>query len=130
MKNVKLEEGLIGAENWPKMGMVKVLPDAEAAHLPDDATEEQKEEIVQSWKTIAVLKVSPITNFRIAYVIDDQMQFLKHPIPTLNGMFGVRIGARPVKFFVIPEDLYTEMTLDLIEVTKEDNPKYEELPVI
>ncbi len=129
MKNVKLEEGFVGAENWPKMGLVKVLPDPQAAHLPDDLSDEQREEIIQSWKTVAVLKISPITNFRVGYVIDEQAQFLRYPIHTLNGMFGMRVGARPIKFFVIPEDLASPMQLDYIETTKEDNPKYEELPV-
>ncbi|HYE22491.1 MAG TPA: hypothetical protein VD998_02785 [Verrucomicrobiae bacterium] len=129
MRNLKLEEGLVGADNWPSMGMVKVPPDPAAAHLPDGLSDEEKEEIIQGWKTVAVLKVAPITNFRVAFLVDDHMQFLKHPIQTLNGKFGVRVGARPVKFFVIPEDLNTEMSLEHIDTVKENNPNYEDLPV-
>ncbi len=129
MKNVKLEEGLVGGDNWPTIGMVKILPDPQATHLPDDATEEQTEEVIQSWKTVAVLKISPITNFRIGYIIDEQARVLKFPVHTLNGMFGMRIGARPVRFFVVPEDFSTALQLEHIETVKDDNPKYEELPV-
>jgi hypothetical protein len=129
MRNLKLEEGLVGEDNWPHIGVVKILPDPAAAHLPEDITDEQKEEIIQSWKTVAVLKISPITNFRIGFMVEDNVQFLKYPIHTLNGMFGMRVGAKPIKFFVIPEDLGTSMSLEHIETTKEDNPKYEELPV-
>jgi hypothetical protein len=129
MKNLRLEEGLVGDDNWPNIGIVKVLPDPQAAHLPEDLSEQQREEIVQSWKTVAVLKVSPITNVRVGYIIDDTAKVLKYPIHTLNGMFGMRVGARPVKFFVVPEDFNTALSLELIEVTKEDNSKYSELPV-
>ena len=111
MKNVKLEEGFVGTDNWPTLGLVKVLPDPNAAHLPDDLSDEQKEEIIQSWKTVAVLKISPITNFRIGYIIDEVAMFLRYPIHTLNGMFGMRVGGRPVKFFVIPEDLVTRLQI-------------------
>jgi hypothetical protein len=97
--------------------------------LPDGLSDQEREEIVQSWKTVAVLKVSPITNFRLGFMVDDKVQFLKYPIHTLNGMFGVRIGARPVKFLVFPEDLATAMSLEHIETTKDENPKYSELPV-
>jgi hypothetical protein len=129
MRNLKLEEGLVGADNWPSIGIIKIMPDISAAHLPENISDQETEEIIQSWKTVAVLKVNPITNFRLGFMIDDQAQFLKYPIKTLNGMFGVRVGARAVKFLVIPEDLLTPMTLEHVETTKEDNPRYEELPV-
>ncbi len=129
MRNIKLEEGFIGADNWPTIGLAKVLPDANATHLPADATDEEKEQIMQSWTKVAVLKIHPITNFRVGYIIDDKAQFLKYPIHTLNGMFGMRVGARPIKFFVVAEDLNTSMQLEYIETTSEEDPKYSELPV-
>ncbi len=129
MRNLKLEQNLVGHENWPHLPIVEVPAHPEAKPLPDSLSVEEKEAIIQSWSRVAVFEVSPSIAFRVGFWMPQLCQFLKAPIEATKGQFGMRVGPGATSFFVIPEDLASEMTLKLVEVTDEDDPKYPDLPI-
>src|SRR3990172_637726 len=129
MKDMKKEKNLIDKKHWPKIPIVKVEGIKGAKKLASGLSMEEGKKIVVSWKDIAVLKVFPKTSFYLGFIVGTHCQFLKYDTETENGMFGMRIGDEDVFFFVLQKNLVTEMKLELVEMTKLDNPKYKDLPL-
>ncbi len=130
MKNIKIEKNLVGEEWWKDFPAVFIEGDARAAELPKDLSQAEKEAIIQSWKTVAILKASPSNiPFHVGFAVEGLVQFLKFPLETAEGMFGMRVGGGNVTFFVFPADLSASMKLELIEVTEEDDSRYENIPL-
>lgn len=130
MKNIKLEKALFGTDWWKGAKILSVPGDPTAESVPDNLSKEEQEKIIQGWKKIAVIQAEPSsTAFRIFYIYDGNVIFLKYPIETLNGKFGMRIGKEDAQFFAVDSNFQEPIQLTLIEVVSEDDPKYSELPL-
>jgi hypothetical protein len=58
------------------------------------------------------------------------MPILNVPVElTTDGLFAMRISNEPVNFFIIPQDLHTNYSLELVELTSIDDPVYKEVAV-
>lgn len=121
---------LAADEHWPCIGSVVVEAEPQLAMpIPAGASQQQAEEIVQTWQNIAVLRVSPNIDVMFGFQVGDHMQFLNTPIETDNGVFGVRLGDGVVRFFVIPVDMKSRPVLELVTTTNIDDPLYSNLPL-
>ncbi|NIM46538.1 MAG: hypothetical protein GTN40_00035 [Candidatus Aenigmarchaeota archaeon] len=129
MRNIKIEKNWMGGKHWPNLAVVDVSGDPKATALPEGLSEEEKEKIIQSWRSIAVLKITPPVDVRVGYIHDNSSRFLKHKIETLDGMFGMRMGPETLKFIVIPRDLKTELKLELVGIISENSERYKNLPL-
>lgn len=130
MKNIKMEKRLVGPGWWRGTFAVEVQGDPNAAAIKAGLNQEEKEKVVQSWRTIAVLEVEP-NNSRcyVGFISGTYIGVLKYPLETLDGRFGMRVGPGDVKFFAFDPNLESEIRLRLTEVTKEDDPRYQNLPL-
>lgn len=134
MKNYKMENNLVGKENWPEWPTVFVEGDSSARELPQKGTEEEREEVVQTWSKVAILRAEseeegqPV-KFRVGFYNQAVISYLDHELET-DLDFGMRIGEGDVNFFVFPVDLKSKINLKLIEKTMEDDPKYPDLPIL
>jgi hypothetical protein len=132
MKNIKIEKNLSGPDWWKSTFAIKVQGDTSAAELPAGLSREEKEKIIQGWKTIAVLEVEPKNvPFFVGFKSNAYLAILKYPLETLDGKFGMRmrIGKEDVEFFAVDKNLEKEIALKLVETTTEDDNKYLELPL-
>lgn len=107
--------------NWPCGGLVRVPTSREAAQQLGDEGYEKR--------VVAVLRVKPDRPCRVGYVCGKLMQYFQGRPITADGLLGMRLGDQPVSFFVIAEDLETDVGLELVEFAFEEDPKYESLPV-
>ena len=133
MINFAKEHHLLDEDKWPHIPSVFVKgaegePDITPAM---NLTNEQKIEVSQAWKNIAVLKVSSSTPtaFYIGYSNMDAVVYLEYEFTT-NEMLGLRLGGGDVRFFALPKDINQKITLELVEVISEDNPQYPSLKVL
>lgn len=130
MKDIKTQKGWTTDEFWPQLGMVSVAGSEVAEAFPLGASQQEAEKIIQTWTRIAVLRTSADVPVYWGYIANGtHAQFLNQPVETNEGLFGVRVGDGDVTFFVLPVDLKSRPTLELVEVTDVDNPKYTELPL-
>lgn len=131
MINYKVKHNLTGSENWPNFSTVFVEGNPEAQDVSSAESSEEKERIIQSWDNIAVLKATAEkpTDFYFGFYNQAVISYLKHEFTT-DLEFGVRIGSEDINFFVIPKEWGSPMELELVEKTKEDDPKYEDLIVV
>lgn len=130
MRNIKIEKTLIGSDWWKSTSTVEAQGDPNAAVLPKGLNQEEKEKMIQSWKSIAILEVNPKNvPFYIGFKNGSYLAILKCPIETENGRFGMRIGRSDVEFFVIDKNLEKEIKLNLVEIATESDMKYQELPL-
>lgn len=131
MRNFKLEKNLTGDSYWPNISFVSVkgISGQESAAGIEDSSEREK--IIQTWNNIAVMKATSEkpTEFFLGFFKDKKCQYLKHEFTT-DMEFGMRIGSEDVNFFVFPKDLNTPIKLEIIEQTKENDPKYSDLILI
>lgn len=129
MRNIKLERNLDNDEYWPHITTLKVSGSSSAAPIPTGTTQPDLENIIQSWTDIAVLKVSPITEFYFGFMLTDQAQFLNVPIETEDGKFGVHIGDSDITFLVFAKDMHTQLTIELVDRVNVDDERYPSLPL-
>lgn len=129
MRNFKLERGLAAKSHWPHLGTVTIAGDDSAKVLPPGLSDEEKEEIVQSWQKVAVLKVTTDILVRLMFAIGDHAEFLRDPIITRDGLFGVHVGPQETRFIVFPDDGDSQTRLELIRVTTQVDPDYPDLPL-
>jgi hypothetical protein len=129
MRNIKLEQNLDGDEHWPFITTLKVAGSSTATPVPDGATQPDLENVIQSWNDIAVLNVTPETEFYFGFMIDDQSQFLNIPIATEDGKFGVHVGNSDVVFLVFAKDMKTKLTLELVDRVDVNDENYQSLPL-
>lgn len=127
MRNIKIEKQFVGHEYWPNVAFVDVKGIPEAEEFPRDVSEEEEEKVIQGWKNIAVLKVTPDVPFKFGYTVGEAFHYLKETIESEEGMFGVRVGNGDVRFFVLPVALDQDLSLELVEITSEDDLKYSDL---
>lgn len=131
MQDVKQQLGLGGDHNWPHMPIVKIQGDPSARTWKTGA----QGGVIESWHTVAVLRVVSRYNerFKVGFKNGNNMQNLNHIIESKNGPFGMRIGDGDVEFFVIPDDAWSaspqKLSLEVIELTTEDDPAYADLPL-
>lgn len=130
MIDIKTTDNIAGDEMWPLIGSVAVgVSSSDAKPIPKDSSQIQAEEIVQSWQKVAVLKVVPDMDVYFGFQAGDHMQFLNVSIKKENGLFGARVGDGDVRFFVIPKDLKSRPSLELIDVVDIQDTNYINLPL-
>ena len=131
MRNYKVEKKLFGSKNWKRIAMVFVNGIPSAPPLLPNATEEENEEIIQSWNNILVMKATSDrpAEFYLGFYNKNVIEYLKHKFET-NLYFGMRIGPEDVNFFVFFKDLVSIIELEVIEQTTIDNSKYSNLLLI
>ena len=129
MINYKIEHGLQSWDNWHEISSVHIDGDPNAQKFVLENTEEnaeKNEKIIQSWKNVAVLKATSqeLATFNIGFYDMKMNLLLKHELKT-NLTFAMRIGPYPLRFYALPINLKNEVKLELLEITTEDDPKYE-----
>ena len=131
MINYKLEHNLTGGKNWPRIKTVFIKGIPGEPDVSSEKSEEENEKIIQSWKNVAVIRATSEnpTEIYLDYYNHDSIVYLKHEFKT-NLDYAMRIGTGDVNLFVFPKDLKTEVQVELIEQTTEDDPKYSNLMVI
>ena len=130
MIDVKTRDNIADDSNWPFIGSAMVKADSPGSMpIPEDASQVQGEEVVQSWRKVAVLKVVPDVDAYFGFQAGSHMQFLNVPVKKKDGLFGARIGDGDVRFFVIPKDLKSRLSLEHVSTVDIDDEGYSELPV-
>jgi hypothetical protein len=129
MKNIKLEKGLLGPDWWKRCIAVAVPGARDADPLPPDIPKEEKEKIIQGWKTVAVLQGDASKPFWVGFLAGDEVWILKYEVETLDGKFGMRIGGDEVRFFATDPALENSIQLSLVEIVQEDDSRYADLPL-
>lgn len=129
MRNIKLDQQLTSDEYWPTIPTVKVSGSPTAAQIPEGMQQPETEKIIQSWRDIAVLQTTPGVEIFFGFIINGHVELLNVPIETQEGKFGVHLGHDDITFFVLPKDLRSLLTLQLVEVTHIDNMQYSQLPL-
>ena len=131
MINYKLEHNLTGGKNWPRISTVFIKGIPSEPDISSEKSEEENEKIIQSWKNVAVIRATSEnpTEIYLGYYNHDSIVYLKHEFTT-NLDYAMRIGTGDVNLFVFPKDLETEIKVEMIEQTTEDDPKYSNLMVI
>lgn len=131
MKNFKLENNLIGAENWPEIASVYVAGNKKAMPLNSEKDEEYNEAVIQSWDKIVVLHAmapKPI-KFSIGFTDKFVTKYLKHEFET-DLKFAMRIGPKNFQILVLPKNIEDKILLEVVEYTTENDEKYEDLILI
>lgn len=132
MINYKVKQNLIDDKHWPQIPSVFIKGIKNESDIKADFPKDKNQETIkQSWKNIAVLKVSsekPV-KFYIGYSNLGIISYLKHEFQT-NLQLGMRIGGGDVRFFVLPLNLSEDINLELVKITPEDNPQYKNLIII
>lgn len=131
MINYKIKYNLIGEQNWPEIPSILLEGIKKEPNITLETPKDSQEPIIQSWKNIAVIKVSAEnqTKFYIGFSNMGTIRYLKHPFET-NLDFGMRVGNDAVRIIVVPLDLETILKIELVEITEETDPKYSDLPVL
>ena len=129
MKDNKTLLNLAGDEYWPTISMVAVPGDDAAPTMAEGASQLEGEKTVQLWQRVAILEVTPTAEVYWGFLVGDHAQFMNVPVQLQDGKFGVRVGDGQVRFFIIPKDLKSRLRLKLVETTKINDSKYQELPL-
>ena len=130
MRNIKTERNLTGKNFWPRISYVDVQGVDSAKQRDRSVSESAQEEVIQSWLNIAVLKASPRTDFKFGYIQGNSFEFLCETIETdPEGQFGVRVGDKDTRFFILPTDLSSTFSLELVKITDETDPDFTNLPL-
>lgn len=129
MRDIKIQQNLAGDDNWPFMPFVKVKAISPAEKMPESATQIEGEMTVQTWQYVAVMEVSSDSEVYFGFKVGNHAQFMNVPVETHEGKFGARVGDGDVSFFVIPRDLTSRPTLQLVEVVSIDDERYTDLPL-
>lgn len=131
MINFTKDKNLLNEDKWPKVASVFVKGIPAEKDYNSGNSEEEKIEISQSWKNVAVLRATSDKQleFYVGYSNMDNIIYLEYEF-TSNLDFGMRIGGNDARFFVFPKDLSQKIKLKLVELTTEDNPVYADLILI
>lgn len=129
MKNIKLEKGLIGKEWWKGANTVHVPGIAGMAPYSQELSDMENEAIMKGWPTVAVIEVKHGAPFQVGFVSKGAMWILKCPIEALDGKFGMRIGDGDVDFFAVDFAAQEVVPLALVEIVRENDPRYANLPL-
>ncbi len=131
MRNFKLEKKLTGNAPWPELPSVFVKGIADERDVSADNTEEENEKIIQSWKNVAVMRASAgkPTKFFIGFANYAAVSYLEYELET-DMEFATRIGPTDNRFFVMPRSHGEGLKLELVEITTEDDEKYENLILV
>lgn len=131
MINYKLKYNLVGDQNWPSVPSVFLEGINTEKNVTLETPEDQKEEIIQKWKNIAVLNItSPAkTKFYIGFSNMGAIQYLKHEFET-DILIGMRIGNDDVRIMALPLNLDDQINIELVEITSENDEKYKDLTLI
>ncbi|MCK4636233.1 MAG: hypothetical protein KAT32_05220 [Candidatus Moranbacteria bacterium] len=127
MINYKLKKDLTGNENWPRFSTIHVKGVSGEQELKSN----DDEKTIQSWKNVAVMKAtsSSSVKFYLGFYNEKEIVYLKNKFET-NLTFAMRISSKDMNFFVMPKDLNEKIELELVEITIEDDSKYDNLILI
>ena len=131
MKNFKLENNLIGADNWPEIASVYVAGNKKAMALNPEKDEEYNEAVIQSWDRIVVLHVMAPkpTKFRIGFTDKFVTKCLKHEFVS-DLKFAMRVGPKNFQILALPKNIEDSILLEVVEYTTENDEKYKDLILI
>lgn len=129
MKNIKIEKNLIGDKFWPAVSFVDVSGQPNTKKYPEGLSTQETEKVIQTWENVAVLEVTPNIPFKFGYIHGNSIHYLTEVIETKDSKFAVRIGDDNVRFFVLPNSLDRNISLKVLEITKEVNENYRDLPL-
>lgn len=129
MINYKKVKNLSATEKWPKIASVFIKGIPGETDTTTDVP--QKQDLSQTWSSVAVFKATSNepTKFYVGFTNLGIIKYLEYEFTT-NLEFGMRIGGGDVRVFVLPKDLTKKLKLKMVEITKEDDPKYRELILI
>lgn len=128
MKNFKLENNLIGNDNWPEIASVYVAGNKKAMALNSEKDEEYNEAVIQSWDKIIVLHaMAPKpTKFHIGFTDKFVTKYLKHEFVS-DLKFAMRVGPKNFQILALPKNIEDKILLEVVEYTSEDDEKYKSL---
>lgn len=128
MKNFKIENNLIGGENWPEIASAYVAGNKKAMALNPEKDEEYDEAVIQSWDKIVVLHaMSPKpTKFYIGFTDKFVTKYLKHEFET-DLKFAMRVGPKNFQILALPKNIEDKILLEIVEYTTESDEKYKSL---
>lgn len=131
MKNFKLENNLVGNENWPQVASVYVAGNKKAMPLNLERGEEYNEAVRQSWEKVVVLRVlaPKPTTFHIGFTDKFVTRYLQHEFVT-DLKFAMRIGPKNFQIIALPKHLEDKILLEVVEYTQVDDEKYKDLVLI
>ncbi|EKE18873.1 MAG: hypothetical protein ACD_9C00208G0005 [uncultured bacterium] len=131
MINFKLENNLIGDENWPEISSVYVAGNKKAMPLNPEKDEEYNEAVIQSWDKIVVLHAmsSKPTKFYIGFTDKFVTKYLKHEFLT-DVKFAMRVGPKNFQILALPKNIEDKILLEVVEYTTENDAKYKDLILI
>lgn len=84
-----------------------------------------------TWKTMAVLEVHPRNvPFRIGWRTEqfNAAEFYSELVETKDAKFAMEVGDQGVWFVARAADGRTELTIEVVELTVKEDPRYENLP--
>src|SRR6266568_4044289 len=118
MKNFKLENNLIGDDNWPDIASVYVAGNKKAMPLNAEKDEEYNEAVIQSWDKIVVLHaMAPTpTKFFLGFTDKFVTKYLKHEFVT-DLKFGMRVGPKNFQVIALPKNIEDKILLEIVEYT-------------
>lgn len=99
------------------------------AYVPGDETVTADN---ASWKYAAILRVLPEdVPFRIGWRTHEfpEVTFYSVPVEPRDGLFAMRIGDKDVWFVVYTVDAETQLSLEVVERVRMDDPHYTGLPL-
>ncbi len=129
MDNNELEKELRKKGLWKGTNVVFVAGVHSAKSFSPNAPKEEKEQAIQSWKTIAVLESKSKNPFYICFMRGGEVWTLKFPITTRDRKFGMRIGKDDLRFFALDPVFESSIGLSFIEIIQEGDLKYSDLPI-
>ena len=127
MRNYKLEKKLTGDDKWPRVASIFVEGIEEETQLKS----RDDEQTIQSWKNVAVMKAksSAPVKFYIGFCKSNEIVYLDYEFET-NLTFAMRIGPEDVNFFVLPKNLKNKVSLELVDITTENDEKHKDTILI
>ncbi len=135
MINYKLENNLQDWSAWHEVKMIEVKgdPEAQPFTLPDTVENaDANEKVIQSWKKIAVFRATSQESaiaFKIGFIKDGLNLFINQDFET-NLDYGMRVGPTDTIYYVLPSDLKSDIELKLVEITEENDEKYQDLIIL
>ena len=84
-----------------------------------------------TWRTMAVLEVHPRNvPFQIGWRTEQfaPAEFYGEPAETHDAKLAMEVGDQPVWFVARPIDGRTQLIIELVELTREDDPNYSDTP--
>lgn len=128
MKNFKLENNLIGDENWPMVASVYIAGNKKAMALNPEKDEEYNEAVIQSWDKVVVLHaMAPKpTKFCVGFTDKFATKYLKHEFVT-DLKFAMRVGPKNFQIIALPKNIEDNILLEVVEYTTENDEKYKDL---